>query len=232
MITKDIHVLDKGTVELIGYMADDLDVVNAARVSYNKHSASMTDADIGLIWYLMREKHTTPFEQTAFKWRIKAPIIVLREWHRHRIGWSYNEQSGRYTEFEPEFYLPTPSDIRERVGKPGHYAYQPVEPHRAADTRTALTQGYACAWQVYRSQLDSGVAPEVARLCLPGATYTTMIATCNAHSLMHFLKLRLALNAQYEIRVYAQAMYAIFCEVMPETARAFWEYNLKETEVA
>lgn len=221
-----INVLDHGSVQLVDYMADDLDVVNAARVSYGQHKVSMDDGDQKLIAYLMRNRHTTPFEQNAIKVRVKLPIFVAREWQRHRIGWSYNEQSGRYMKLDKEFYTPAPSDVRQRVGKPGHYTYERASPDIAAPFLTGLNINYDDAWLVYETAIEQGVAPEVARLTLPVATYTQMIATCNAHSLMHFLKLRMAANAQWEIRVYAQALYQIFEQLMPITCREFYTHIL------
>lgn len=220
------HVLDHGFIKLVRHAASDLDVVNAARVSFDQESLSLSERDEGLVSYLMREKHGTPFEQNMFKFRVKAPIVVLREWQRHRIGWSYNEQSGRYMELSNEFYMPAPSDVRVRAGKPGHYVYAPAEEITAGMGITALRHAYAIAWDRYQVQLDLGIAPEVARLCLPMATYSTMIATCNARSLMNFVNLRMTTKAQFEIRVYAQAMYDIFSQVMPVTCRAFYDNNL------
>lgn len=215
-------VLDQGFVKMVACAATDLSVVNAARVSFDQESTSLDERDEGLIAYLMREKHGTPFEQNMFKFRIKIPIAFAREWQRHRIGWSYNEQSGRYMELPGEFYMPAPSDVRVRVGKPGHYQYERASPDIAEATQGALRHSYQLAWEAYQYSLEKGVAPEVARLCLPVATYTTMIATCNARSLMNFLSLRMAENAQYEIRVYAYALYEIFEQVMPITCGEFY----------
>lgn len=221
-----VHLLDHGFVELIGHMCEDLDVVNAARVSFNQESFELSERDEGLIAYLMRENHATPFEQNAMKFRIKAPIFVLREWQRHRIGWSYNEQSSRYMELSQEFYMPAPSDVRVRVGKPGHYQYERAMPDIASAAASALDHAYHTAWEAYQYMLEKGVAPEVARACLPMATYSTMIATCNARSLMHFLTLRMADNAQFEIRVYAQALYQIFEKLMPVTCGEYFRNHL------
>lgn len=223
-----VNVLDHGSVQLVDYMADDLDVVNAARVSYGQHHALMDEGDEKLIEYLMRERHTTPFEQNAIKIRVKLPIFVAREWQRHRIGWSYNEQSGRYMKLNKEFYMPAPSDVRTRVGKPGHYTYEPVHIEVSQNFLEGLKINYNDAWLVYETAIATGVAPEVARLCLPVATYTQMIATCNAHSLMHFLRLRMATTAQWEIRVYAQALYQIFEQLMPITCAAFYRHVLNK----
>jgi thymidylate synthase (FAD) len=226
----DIHrvvpLLDHGSVQLLDHMCEDLDPVNAARVSFAQESKELDERGQGLIRYLMRERHTTPFEQNAMKFRIKAPIFVLREWQRHRIGWSYNEQSGRYMELSEEFYIPAPSDVRARIGKPGHYRYVDANSIQAGILQGSLANAYSLAWSEYQHMLRSDIAPELARLCLPVATYSTMITTCNAHSLMHFLKLRMAPNAQFEIRVYAYALYGIFEQLMPHTCAEFYHQVL------
>jgi thymidylate synthase (FAD) len=132
-------------------------------------------------------------------------------------------------ELSKEFYLPAPSDVRVRVGKPGHYTYERALSDIARRAREELTAAYKESWASYQNMLDIGIAPELARLCLPVATYSTMIATCNAHSLMHFLKLRMAPNAQYEIRVYAYALYGILEHLMPYTCAEFYHQVLNPT---
>src|ERR671925_1478192 len=120
-----VPLLDKGFLALDGALASDLAVVNGARVSFNEASEEMTDRDAGLIRFLMRERHGTPFEHNAFRFHIKLPIFVMREWARHRMG-SFNEWSGRYSRLEPEFYVPEPADVRTQEGKPGPYSFDPV----------------------------------------------------------------------------------------------------------
>src|SRR5581483_8682265 len=131
-----IPVLDHGFVRLDGAMADDLSVVNAARVSFAQQSEELGERDQGLIRFLMRERHGTPFEHNAFRYHVKLPIFVMREWARHRIG-SFNEWSARYSQLEPEFYIPEPQDVRTQVGKPGSYSFDPVAPELAEHTRDA-----------------------------------------------------------------------------------------------
>ena len=121
-----IPVLDHGFVRLDGCMADDLSVVNAARVSFAQRSEQLDERDHGLIRFLMRERHGTPFEHNAFRFHVKLPIFVMREWARHRIG-SFNEWSARYSQLDAEFYIPEPEDVRTQVGKPGAYSFDPVD---------------------------------------------------------------------------------------------------------
>lgn len=221
MTTEPITILDKGFVRLDAALADDLSVVNAARVSFNNRHESMQDGDEGLIRFLMKNRHGTPFEHNFMRWIIKAPIMVFREWHRHRVGISINEQSGRYTELAKEFYIPAPENVRKQIGKPGHYEYVQADAELAEITREELEKSCNIAFNTYEYLLRKGVAKEQARDCLPVNTYSTMYWSCNARSLMAFLSLRNAPNAMWEIRQYAAAMEEIFTQLMPVTAAAF-----------
>jgi thymidylate synthase (FAD) len=209
-------------VELVKHSAHDLDVVNAARVSFAQHSEKLTDRDKGLIGFLMREKHGTPFEHSTFTFRVTAPITVFREWHRHRVGHSYNEVSGRYVPLKRQFHYPMP---RVQHGKPGRYFFLPDERLRAKLVKPALWLAYNFSYSVYTLLMKLGIAKEVARYCLPGATMSQMYWTCNSRSLMHFLNLRTAPNAMHEIRVLAREAEAHFAEVMPHTYEAFLKNN-------
>jgi thymidylate synthase (FAD) len=215
-----IPVLDHGFVRLDGCMADDLSVVNAARVSFAQRSEEMGERDHGLIRFLMRERHGTPFEHNAFRFHVKLPIFVMREWARHRIG-SFNEWSARYSQLEPEFYIPEAQDVRTQVGKPGSYSFDPVDPELAEHTRSTQRAVYEHAYAAYVDLLDQGVAKEVARNVLPVAIYTQFYWTVNARSLMNFLSLRNAATAQREIRHYAAAVEQLFAQTMPITHSAF-----------
>lgn len=191
-------VLDNiGSVELLDYMASDLDVVNAARVSHLKESLDFEGRDAKLIGFLMRKKHGSPFEHAVFRWRIKAPLFVVGQWQRHRIAAysSFNQQSGRWTKFDPEFYTPT-----EEIDIASEEAYI----H-------------------YRYMLDHDMAKEQARMILPQNLYTTFWFTCNARSLLNFFMLRNAPEAQQEIKLYAEVLEEMFSEVMPATHAAFVE---------
>jgi len=220
--TDSIQVLDHGFVRLDGCMADDLSVVNGARVSFGQRSEELDERDSGLIRFLMRERHGSPFEHNAFRFHIKLPIFVMREWARHRIG-SFNEWSGRYSQLEPEFYVPEPEDVRTQVGKPGAYSFDPVADDIAERARAAQREVYEHAYRAYVEMLDDGVAREVARNVLPVAIYTQFYWTVNARSLMNFLSLRNAPTAQREIRRYAEAVELLFAGVMPVTHAAFVE---------
>lgn len=192
-MSERINVLDDiGFAELVDYSASDLNVVNAARVSYAKTSEEMTERDEKLIGYLMRNRHGSPFEHNMFSFRVKAPLFVRSQWERHRMA-SYNEQSGRWSEFLPEFYMPEPE----------------------------IELASAFAYNQYQLMLARGVPKERARIALPQGTMTMFWYTTNARSLMNFLSLRNDDHAQSEIREYAQALEAFFMTAMPVTYTAF-----------
>nr|AIA15684.1 thymidylate synthase, flavin-dependent [uncultured bacterium] len=221
MHNTSIDVLDKGFVRLDGHMADDLSVVNAARVSFATRKDLMDESDVGLVRFLMREHHGTPFEHNAFRFHVKAPIFIAREWFRHRIG-SFNEWSGRYSKLEGEFYVPEPENVRSQIGKPGAYTFEPVSDSISALVRNRdLHEAYWKSWSSYEAMLDNGVAKEIARLVLPVGIYTQFYWTVNARSLMNFLSLRNAPTAMWEIQQYAKVIEDIFAELMPVTAEAF-----------
>jgi thymidylate synthase (FAD) len=224
-----------GFVRLVEFAGSDLSVVNAARVSYDKESkwehtyyetgsqkgVRLNNEDSGLLRYLMTNRHGTPFEHNYFQFHVRAPIFVFREWHRHRIGISINEESGRYVELQPDFYLPDDEHCRKQVGKPGHYTYEQVPEVHAKAIRDMLDMSYRRSYSIYQTLMSEGVAKEIARAALPVATYSQMLWTCNARSLMAFLSLRNAPTAQREIKDYAAAMEEIFLKKMPVTAKAF-----------
>ncbi|MGH3131489.1 MAG: FAD-dependent thymidylate synthase, partial [Gaiellaceae bacterium] len=143
-----IQVLDHGFVRLDDAMATDLSVVNGARVSFARRKDAMDEADEGLIRFLMRDRHGTPFEHNAFRFHIRAPIFVAREWFRHRVG-SFNEFSMRYARATDDFYVPAPEDVRSQVGKPGSYSFEPVDADLAESTREELKAVYESAYAVY-----------------------------------------------------------------------------------
>ena len=215
-----IRVLDHGFVRLDGAMADDLSVVNGARVSFARRKDVMEESDEGLIRFLMRDRHGSPFEHNAFRFHIRCPIFVAREWFRHRVG-SFNELSGRYTELPEAFYLPAAEDVRTQVGKPGAYSFETVAPEVADRTRDTMREAYAAAYRAYRAMLDEGIAKEVARAVLPVGIYTEFYWTVNARSIMNFLGLRNHETAQREIRAYAAAVEELWGAHMPVTHAAF-----------
>lgn len=212
-------VLDRGFLALDGAFASDLAIVNAARVSFNQVTDVLDDAGRGLIGFLMKNRHGTPFEHGYFRFVVKCPLFVAREWHRHRVGHSYNEWSGRYSKIEPEFYIP--SEIRTQVGKPGAYSFEPVDTQLAILQRTRFQALYEDAYAAYETALEQGIAKEQARMALPQATYTKFYWSCNPRSLMHFLSLRNSNQAQWEIRQYALAAEDFFAVEMPVTHKAF-----------
>jgi thymidylate synthase (FAD) len=194
-------------------------VVNAARVSFDKRHEAMDESDEGLINYLMKHRHGTPFEHNFFCFHVKLPIFVAREWMRHRIG-SFNEMSGRYVELEPEFYVPAGDAIRMQMGKPGNYHFETLIDQKAS-VREGMEVTYNLAYRAYQQLLKMGLAKEVARDVLPVGIYTQFYWSINARSLMNFLNLRNHERALYEIREYAKHLEEIFMDKMPTTCRAF-----------
>ncbi len=201
-------------------MASDLSVVNAARVSFARRKAEMDEADEGLIRFLMRDRHGTPFEHNAFRFHIRAPIFVAREWMRHRVG-SFNEFSMRYARASDEFYVPAAEDVRTQVGKPGAYSFEAVPAELAESVRESIRDAYAEAYATYERLVAQGVARELARSVIPVGAFTEFFWTVNARSLMNFVSLRAAETAQQEIRRYADACERFLAEKMPVTYDAF-----------
>lgn len=218
-VTED-DVLDWGFVRLDDCMASDLSVVNSARVSYGVKRLVMDQSDGGLISYLMKNQHGTPFEHNAFRFHVKAPIFVFREWQRHRIG-SFNELSARYTKLPEEFYIPKVEQVRVRIGKPGHYTYEQANDVLAEVFRGSLAEVCQKSYRLYEGSLVEGIAPELARLFLHVNHYSEMYWTVNARSLMNFLSLRNAPTAQWEIQQFARVVEAHFRYYMPITWGSF-----------
>lgn len=210
-------------------MADDMSVVNAARVSFaqQKENGELTNADVGLINFLMRERHGTPFEHNSFRFHIKTPIFVAREWFRHRIG-SFNEFSARYSEVPNEFFVPEQEDVRGQVGKPGSYSFEQLDAEIAKDVVTWIDDANEQAYKLYQELIALGVAKEQARVVLPVSMFTQFYWTVNARALMNFLSLRTHETAQRDIRFYADAVYALVAPVMPVTFES-WENNGRVT---
>ncbi|MGI8425779.1 MAG: FAD-dependent thymidylate synthase [Actinomycetota bacterium] len=222
----ELKIFDHGFVRLDSSMADDLSVVNSARVSFAVRKEEMDDKDKGLIKFLMRELHGSPFEHNAFRFHIRCPIFVAREWFRHRIG-SFSEESSRYHKLADDFYSPDPAAIRTQVGKPGSYSFEPVAAELAEETLGTFEDQYANAYEAYAELVEKGVAKELARALLPVGIYTQFYWTLNARSLMNFLSLRNSEFAQYEIRTYAKAIEQFFAEKMPITHECFKESGRK-----
>ena len=216
-----INVLDHGFVRLVDSMGSDLSVVRAARVSYDAAWRAGEDdgSDAKLIGYLMRNKHTSPFEAVSFTFEVKAPIFVFRQWHRHRT-WSFNELSARYRELPEEFYVPEAGQITTQSTSNKQMRTADEHP-RAQDWAAMMRSHCLVAFDLYQSALRDGVPRELARGVLPVFTYSHMFATVDLHNLFHFLRLRLHEHAQYEIRVYAEAMLSLIERVVPVSAMAF-----------
>ena len=168
----------------------------------------------------MRDRHGTPFEHNSFRFHIRCPIFVAREWFRHRIG-SFNEFSMRYAKATDDFYVPEADDVRSQVGKPGAYSFEPVDPELAERTREELQAVYDIAYATYTRLVEEGVARELARSVIPVGAYTEFYWTVNARALMNFVSLRAAETAQREIRRYAEACEQFLAEQMPITHAAF-----------
>ena len=231
-MAQEIIYRDDVTVELVKSSASDADVIWAARVS-TAGEQSMEEfgedpsRSAGLINYLARERHGSPFEHTSMTFFISAPIFVFREFMRHRIA-SYNEESGRYRELKPVFYIPSKSRKLLQVGKTGSYTFEDGTKEQFELIVMAMKASYIVAYESYQKMLDAGIAREVARVVLPVATYSSMYVTMNARALMNFLSLRTSREGshfpsypQREIEMVAEKMEAEFARLMPITYGAF-----------
>lgn len=211
-----------GYIELENYCGSDLTVVNAARVSLAKHSPEYTLDDAKLLRFLMREKHGSPFEHNHFRFRLRAPMIVWWEWVRHRMA-SYNVESGRYVELRPSFYLPETSRIQ--VGSPGAYSFKEGTKKQSEWLKRELLSTAEIGYLKYCEAIERGIAKEQARLFLPVTLYVEGLFSANARSLMNFLSLRNDTQAMEEIRKYAEALEEIWSGLMPDTHKAFVEFD-------
>jgi thymidylate synthase (FAD) len=231
-MSEDIQFRDDVSVELVKSSASDADVIWAARVS-TAGDKSLEDVGAdpakseGLINYLARERHGSPFEHTSMTFFISAPIFVFREFMRHRIA-SYNEESGRYRELRPVFYVPSKDRKLVQVGKPGSYSFVEGTAEQHQMTVDAIKETCTLAYKNYQKLLTAGVAREVARAVLPVTLYSSMYVTMNARALMNFLSLRTAREGshfpsypQREIEMVAEKMEAEFAKLMPITYGAF-----------
>lgn len=207
------------TTELIDVFGDDALIADAARVSTG--TDRLDKGHDGLIGFLMRNKHGTPFEHGSMTFRCEAPIFVMREFVRHRVGVSINETSGRYRELETKYYYPSPGRPLTQQGKPGEYTFTHGTEQQREITFDGVLNVAQEATQQYRRLLDHGVAKEVARMVLPVNVYTQWYATMNPRSIMHFLSLRAAPEAMYEIQVLAESIEQEFEQRWPVTHRHF-----------
>ncbi|PKL79404.1 MAG: thymidylate synthase (FAD) [Ignavibacteriae bacterium HGW-Ignavibacteriae-4] len=225
LIGKEIKCLDHGFVRLVDVMGDDGSIVQAARVSYGAGTKTVNE-DRGLIRYLMRHKHTTPFEMVEFKFHIKLPIFIARQWIRHRTA-NVNEYSGRYSIMKDDFYLPDIEQIRPQseMNKQGR-SDETFTDEKANAIREKLGKVQKELYTEYESLLGEELARELARINLPLSNYTEWYWKIDLHNLFHFLRLRIDSHAQYEIRVYGEALAGIVKEIVPHAWQAFEDYSL------
>ena len=227
-----VPVLDHGFVRVIDYMGDDAAIVQAARVSYGQGTKAARD-DAGLIRYLMRHWHSTPFEMCEIKLHVKLPVFVARQWIRHRTA-NVNEYSARYSILDREFYTPAPEHLaaQSRVNNQGRGAV--LEGAEAARVLATLKDDATRAFDHYEAMLSDdgqqGLARELARIGLPASVYTQWYWKVDLHNLFHFLRLRADAHAQYEIRVYAEAICAIVRDWVPAAYAAFEDYRLASAQ--
>lgn len=221
-----IPLLDHGFIRLVDSMGNDLSVVRAARVSFNAEwrAGSDVSSDSRLIEYLWRNAHSTPFEAVEFQFEVKAPIFVLRQWHRHRT-WTYNELSARYKELSEEFYTPTPENIgtqsKDNKQARDFLLQSEVELDKRRQEINAYTAQCTAAFALYHCLLADGWPRELARTALPVSTYSHMFAKTDLKNLLHFLSLRLHPHAQHEIRVYAEAILGLIEPIVPNCISAW-----------
>jgi thymidylate synthase (FAD) len=222
---RPISCLDHGFVYLVDYMGNDESVVQAARVSYGKGTRK-TSTDEGLIRYLRRHHHTTPFEMISFKFHCKMPIFVARQWIRHRTA-SVNEYSARYSEMVDEFYIPELEALKKQSQSNRQGRDEDVSLNQKLAVREELGAQYKEQYAFYQRLLkDVELARELARLPLSVGNYTQWYWKIDLHNLMHFLRLRMDAHAQYEIRIFAEAMARIVKDAVPICFKAFEDYQL------
>ncbi|MCI4364679.1 MAG: FAD-dependent thymidylate synthase [Thermoplasmata archaeon] len=223
MVGVKVPVLSHGFVVLVDYMGNDAAIVQAARVSYGQGTKTVRD-DRGLIRYLMRHRHTTPFEMVEYKFLVRLPIYVARQWIRHRSA-SVNEYSARYSVIPDEFEVPPVEEVRHQSERNRQGRGEALPPDVVHRFRTDLERIAKDAYATYTTALEAGVARETARLVLPVAYYTQWYWKTNLHNLFHFLSLRLDPHAQEEIRLFATAVDQLARLVTPVAFEAFDEFQ-------
>ena len=242
LLYKDFPVLDHGFIRVIDYMGDDQSVVQAARVSYGKGTKKVSE-DRGLIRYLMRHRHSTPFEMCEIKLHVKLPIFVARQWIRHRTA-SINEYSARYSVLDKEFYIPSEKNlaIQSNINKQGRGKV--LSKNRSQEALKMLKDDAQKTYQTYEYLLNEtnegkiinknkeGLTRELARINLTLNTYTQWYWKTNLHNLMNFIQLRADDHAQYEIRVYAKIIFDIMKKWVPLTSEAFESYSSGSVELS
>ncbi|KCV81591.1 FAD-dependent thymidylate synthase [Actibacterium atlanticum] len=225
---KPLEVLDHGFVRVIDYMGDDAAICQAARVSYGKGTKSVSN-DEGLIRYLMRHWHSTPFEMCEIKLHVKLPVFVARQWIRHRTA-NVNEYSARYSILDREFYIPEPQHIAAQSVVNNQGRGEALTGEEAARVLEILKSDAARCYDHYEEMISQedqqGLARELARMNLPANIYTQWYWKVDLHNLFHFLRLRADAHAQYEIRVYADAICNVVADWVPFAFKAFEDYRM------
>lgn len=229
----DLKLREDVTAELVQHIGGDASIIAAARVStVGTESVDALTEDpagaAGLINFLIKNRHGSPFEHASMTFLVEAPIFVFREFHRHRVGWSYNEESGRYKQLEPVFYAPSTERPLVQVGKAGAYEFVEGNGYQHALVHNSIFEVALKAYARYELMLEEGIAKEVARTVLPVGTFSSMYATCNPRSLMHFLSLRTKTDnstfksyPQREIELVAEQMEQAFAALFPLTYTAW-----------
>ena len=222
LLFDEIRVLDKGFLRVVDYMGDDAAIVQSARVSYGKGTKTVSQ-DSALISYLIRHRHTTPFEMCEIKFHVKLPMFVARQWIRHRTA-NVNEYSARYSVLEDEFYFPDKCDIGYQSKHNAQGTHGTVEDEVSQKFALDLKKNTQFCYDAYKSSLDAGISRETSRITIPLNCYTQWYWKIDLHNLLHFVKLRSDHHAQHEIREYAKVMEDIIKAWVPLTYKAFKEY--------
>jgi thymidylate synthase (FAD) len=226
-----VSVLDEGYVRLVDTLGDDLSIVNAARVSYDKESTEFTERDGKLINFLLREKHTSPFRHAALTFEVYAPLFVARQWWKYAVASSHvdeqngwNESSRRYVTEDEKFYIPLPHEWRSKPENSKQGSGQPVDEQIGAKHFQRLAEMVVAGTEAYHDAMNDGVAPEIARLFLPAyGMYVRWRWTVSLQGVLTFLDQRLEHDAQYEIQKYAEAVLGLTKEAFPQTIAALYE---------
>jgi thymidylate synthase (FAD) len=211
-------------VQLIDSMGDDLAIVQAAQSSFGRQSEEYGSREQRILRALLRDEHGVPFEHVVLKYRLKLPIFVARQLVKHRMS-SWSEHSGRYSQHEADFYVPTHDRVRTQTGKPMDYAYAPADQASASLAVDVIGASNHDSWELYQILLQRGVAREQARLVLPQTLYTVITWSINVRSLLNVLRLRADEHAQWEIQQYAHALEELAGHVVPDTLAAFNEFG-------
>jgi thymidylate synthase (FAD) len=242
ILYESLPVLDRGFVRVVDYMGDDAAIVQAARVSYGRGTRKISE-DQGLINYLMRHRHTTPFEMCEIKYHVKLPIFVARQWIRHRTA-NVNEYSARYSILDKEFYLPAPEHLASQTTTNGQGRGEVLQPAAAEKVFDLLRNHAERAYDGYTELLNEGaagtrrdpgrpgLARELARMNLSLNFYTQWYWKIDLHNLLHFLSLRADPHAQYEIRAYANVLLETLARWVPMTYAAFLEYRMNAAVIS